>query len=191
MQIAGARAIYHASTGERVTRVSDVQDIEDLIVEEDMTARMIPDGLSTPGASPMRTPSGRNARTPAICNRAHTADVNSSHVARSSTPNARFRRAARDDVDDDASSLSVCFSDTNTTRLLSIPCGNTSQSSRDCVVPPTDLSRAHAACARVRRVRAKVMRGCARACVEARVRASLRVRASPTAAVRRGKHRQQ
>jgi hypothetical protein len=64
LQIAGARAIYHASTGERVTRVSDVQDIEDLIVEEDMTARMIPDGLSTPGASPMRMPSGRNARTP-------------------------------------------------------------------------------------------------------------------------------
>lgn len=65
LQIAGARAIYHASTGERLTRVSDVQDIEDLIVEEDLTAKMIPDGLNTPGASPMRTPSGRNARTPA------------------------------------------------------------------------------------------------------------------------------
>jgi hypothetical protein len=39
LQIAGARAVYHASTGERVHGIEDVQDIEDLIVEEDETAR--------------------------------------------------------------------------------------------------------------------------------------------------------
>ena len=68
LQIAGLRAVYHASTGERVQGVGDVQDIEDLVVEEDESVRIIPDG-STPGASPMRTPSGRygaspSARTP-------------------------------------------------------------------------------------------------------------------------------
>ena len=68
LQIAGLRAVYHASTGERVQGVGDVQDIEDLVVEEDESVRIIPEG-STPGASPMRTPSGRygaspSARTP-------------------------------------------------------------------------------------------------------------------------------
>ena len=48
LQIAGVRAVYHASTGERVRGVEDVQDIEDLIVEEDEGARMM-DGA---GASP-------------------------------------------------------------------------------------------------------------------------------------------
>ena len=41
LQIAGARAVYHASTGERVHGIEDVQDIEDLIVEEDESARMM------------------------------------------------------------------------------------------------------------------------------------------------------
>ena len=39
LQIAGLRAVYHASTGERVQGVGDVQDIEDLVVEEDESVR--------------------------------------------------------------------------------------------------------------------------------------------------------
>ena len=58
LQIAGARAVYHASTGERVHGIEDVQDIEDLIVEEDESARMMTSG-ATPGVSPLRTPNGR------------------------------------------------------------------------------------------------------------------------------------
>ena len=58
LQIAGARAVYHASTGERVHGIEDVQDIEDLIVEEDESARMMESG-ATPGVSPLRTPNGR------------------------------------------------------------------------------------------------------------------------------------
>ena len=60
LRVAGVRAVYHASTGERVRGVEDVRDIEDLIVEEDEGARMIPEGGVSP--SPMRTANGsRNA----------------------------------------------------------------------------------------------------------------------------------
>ncbi|OUS43592.1 hypothetical protein BE221DRAFT_119046 [Ostreococcus tauri] len=60
LRVAGVRAVYHASTGERVRGVEDVRDIEDLIVEEDEGARMIPEGGVSP--SPSRTAHGsRNA----------------------------------------------------------------------------------------------------------------------------------
>jgi len=61
LQIGGLRAVYHASTGERVRGVEDVVDIEDLIVEEDESARVLVDEGSTPGPSPMRTASSRGA----------------------------------------------------------------------------------------------------------------------------------
>ena len=52
LQIAGVRAVYHASTGERVRAVEDVRDIEDLIVEEDEGARMMDGSVGSP--SPLR-----------------------------------------------------------------------------------------------------------------------------------------
>jgi len=58
LHVNAARGIYHASTGERVTRVSELQDIEDLIVEEDVSGRSSVDGEM---GSPSRA--GRNARS--------------------------------------------------------------------------------------------------------------------------------